>query len=236
MNERTQIENELELLELEERQLLIEERQLLIDRKRVELKQRLQAITTQDSVGLTIAGISPEIHQEPKQVADEATVVQQNKKGETSSAIVEPVVAAAPIHDSAQKRTRRAILREASRDTASSGTVELHETTFPAVRQAVAETSLLYSPLLRSTHTSPQPLASFTTPPPVTTQASRKRTRRAPVKQDKIATDEEEIYADNDPQYDRRTGAVPAKRARTTQTPPRDYTITWMDSPYQSDS
>jgi hypothetical protein len=64
MSERTQIENELELLELEERQLLIE-------RKRVELKQRLKAITTQDYVGLTIAGISPEVHQEQKQVTDE---------------------------------------------------------------------------------------------------------------------------------------------------------------------
>jgi len=64
MNERTQIENELELLELEERQLLIE-------RKKVELKQRLKAITTQDSVDLAIAKISPEIQQEQKQVSDE---------------------------------------------------------------------------------------------------------------------------------------------------------------------
>ncbi|KAK5226916.1 hypothetical protein LTR96_003879 [Exophiala xenobiotica] len=214
MNERTQIENELELLELEERQLLIE-------RKKVELKQRLKAITTPDSVDLTIAGISPEVHKEQKQVSDEANgavadVVAQNKKGDTSSVIVEPVtvepvVAAAPTHASVQKQTRRATLREVFEAVGSSGTVGPHETTVPAVRQAVAETSLMPSPARKSLHD----YECFQNLGPVTTRASTKRPRTVTLEQDKIATVGEEVYVKDDPPYARQTGATPAKRPRT---------------------
>ncbi|KAK7885256.1 hypothetical protein LTR67_010434 [Exophiala xenobiotica] len=229
MSERTRIENELELLELEERQLLIE-------RKRVELKQRLKAITTPDSVDLTIAGISPEVHQEQKQVADEANgavaaVVEQNKKEDSTSAvkeikvgdftpvIVEPLVAAEPIRASAQKQTRRATLREVFEDVGSSGTVGPHETTVPAVRQAVAETFLMPSPARESLHTCEY--FQVLDPRPVTTRASRKRPITVDLEPGKIATVEQEVYAKNDPPYARQTGGAPAKRARTNQLAPQ---------------
>ncbi|KAK5418081.1 hypothetical protein LTR06_001830 [Exophiala xenobiotica] len=206
MNERTQIENELELLELEERQLLIE-------RKKVELKQRLKAITTPDSVDLTIAGISPEVHQEQKQVSDEANaavadVVGQNKKEDSSSVIVEPVtvepvVAAAPTHASVQKQTRRATLREVFEDVGSSGTVGPHKTTVPAVRQADAETFLMPSPARESLHACEY--IQVPDPRPVTTRASRKRPITEDLEPDKIAIVGEEVYVKNDPPYARQT-------------------------------
>lgn len=69
----TQIEHELALLDLEERQLLIERKKIELDRKRLEFKRRLQAITTQNPVDLTVDIISCEVKQRHGQVADEGT-------------------------------------------------------------------------------------------------------------------------------------------------------------------
>ena len=241
MSERTQIENELELLELEERQLLIE-------RKRVELKQRLKAITTQNPVDLTIDVISCEVKQRHEQHAEEGTyflescvrqlliletangaaaaVVKQNKKGEAKSAIVEPVVAAAPTHDSAQKQTSKhhevpplltavtdnnpgvSTLTEASWDTASSGTVGPHDTTSPAVQQAVTETFSQTRDILDTS----SPPARTTTSLPVSVRPTLgKRLRAEAVKQtrsDSSSSEEEDCTQSWSP---------PGKRARTNQ-------------------
>ncbi len=98
-------------------------------------------------------------------------------------------------------------LTQASWDTASSGTVGPHDTTAPAVRQAVAET---FSQTRDILDTSPPPARTITSLPVSVRPTLGKRPRTI----DSSSSEEDEEYTHT---YARRTQAAPDKRARTNQ-------------------